>query len=201
MTFVLGLTGSIGMGKSTTAQMFRDLGVPVWDADDTVHRLYGIGGAAVSPIASRIPAAVSAGVVDRDALKAALARDPSLITDLEAIVHPLVAADRSDFVVRHADNPLVVVDVPLLFETGGDASVDATLVVTAPADVQRDRVLSRPGMTEDQFDMLLSRQLPDADKRARADYIIETNTLDQTRADVTALVKTLSGADDARNRS
>ncbi|MEM7722634.1 MAG: dephospho-CoA kinase [Pseudomonadota bacterium] len=201
MTFVLGLTGSIGMGKSTTAQLFRDLGIPVWDADDTVHRLYGIGGAAVSPIADRIPAAVSAGVVDRDALKAALARDPSLITDLETIVHPLVAADRSDFIARHADNPLVVVDVPLLFETGGDASVDATLVVTVPVDVQRDRVLSRPGMTEDQFDMLLSRQLPDADKRARADYIIETNTLDQTRADVTALVKTLSGADDARNRS
>ena len=191
MTLTLGLTGSIGMGKSTTAQMFRDEGVPVWDADASVHRLYAKGGPAVAPIAEAFPAAVSDGAVDRPALSAILRGDPAAMKRLEAIVHPLVAEDRARFLAG-TDAPLVVLDIPLLFETGAEAWLDATLVVTAPAEVQRDRVLARPGMTEAQLDMILARQMPDAEKRARADHVIETRTLDDTRAAVRDLIATLT---------
>ena len=191
MTLTLGLTGSIGMGKSTTAQMFRDEGMPVWDADASVHRLYAKGGPAVAPIAQAFPQAVSDGAVDRPALSAILRGDPAAMKRLEAIVHPLVAEDRARFLAG-TDAPLVVLDIPLLFETGAEGWLDATLVVTAPAEVQRDRVLARPGMTEAQLDMILSRQMPDAEKRARADHVIETRTLDDTRAAVRDLIATLT---------
>ena len=195
MSFRLGLTGSIGMGKSTTAGFFRDFGVPVWDADAAVHRLYAPGGAAVAPIAAICPEAVSKSGVDRTALKAWIARDPSALTRIEAIVHPLVAQDQARFITEHADAPLVVLDIPLLFETGAETWLDAVLVVTAPPEVQRARVLARPGMTEGQFAGMLARQMPDAEKRARADHVIETRTLEQTRAEVQALVRKLGDAD------
>jgi len=199
MTIKLGLTGSIGMGKSTTADMFRDLGVPVWDADETVHRLYAKGGAAVGPMAAAIPDSIENGAVSRDRLKAALKSDPSLLATLEAIVHPLVAVDRADFIQRNADKPLIVLDIPLLFETGSDADFDGVIVVTTDAETQRARVFARPGMTEDLFNQILSRQIPDAEKRRRATYLIETNTLEQTRADVAELVATLTAKDKARD--
>ncbi|MBO6601724.1 MAG: dephospho-CoA kinase [Roseicyclus sp.] len=192
MTFVLGLTGSIGMGKSTTARFFRDLDIPVWDADATVHRLYSKDGAAVSMIAELRPGAVRNGCVDRVHLKAWLAEDPAALSRIEAIVHPLVAADRAQFLEDHAERPLVVLDIPLLFETGADLWVDGVLVVTAAPEVQRARVFERPGMTEDTFNTILSRQMPDAQKRARADYVIETKTLEQTRAAVETLVSQIT---------
>ncbi len=191
MSFVLGLTGSIGMGKSTTAQMFRDLGVPVWDADAAVHRLYSADGAAVGPVGALCPDAVASGSVDRGVLKEWLAQDPSRLAPLEAVVHPLVAADRAAFITE-TDAPLVVLDIPLLLEAG--AQVDAVLVVSAPPDVQRARVLTRAGMTDAQLDLILARQLPDTEKRARADYVIETTDMDSARAQVAALVEKLGGS-------
>lgn len=196
MTFRLGLTGSIGMGKSTTAAMFRELGVPVWDADDTVHRLYAKGGAAVAPVAAILPEAIRDGAVDRDVLRAEMKTDPELLGRLERVVHPLVAADRAQFCRDHGQAPLVVLDIPLLFETGGQAGVDAVLVVTTDPETQRARVMARPGMTEALFDQIVARQVPDAEKRARADHVIETKTLEQTRASVADLVKRLSGGGD-----
>lgn len=190
MTYRLGLTGSIGMGKSTTADMFRALDVPVWDADAAVHRLYQ--GAAVGPVAALCPEAVQQGHIDRAALKAWIARDPSALARLEAVVHPLVSADRARF-IDTADAPLVVLDIPLLFETGAD--VDGVLVVTAPPDVQRARVLARPDMDSAQFDRILARQTPDAEKRARADFVIETLDMDSTRAAVQDIVSKLGGQD------
>lgn len=184
MSFRLGLTGSIGMGKSTTSQMFRDLGHPVWDADAAVHRLYARGGAAVTPLQKVFPGVVADGGVDRDRLKALLAADKTGFARLERIVHPLVAADRADFIHRHRDAAIVVLDVPLLFETGGEAGMDGIAVVSAGADIQRRRVLARPGMTEQNFAMILDRQMPDAEKRARADWVIPTDTLDGARAAV-----------------
>ncbi len=191
--YVLGLTGSIGMGKSTTAGFFRELGVPVWDADAAVHRLYAKGGAAVGAVGALCPDAVRGGAVDRAALKAWIARDASALARLEAVVHPLVAADRAEFVAR-ADAPLIVLDIPLLFETG--AQVDGVLVVTAPPEVQRARVLARAGMDAAQLDTVLARQMPDAEKRARADFVIETRDMDSARAAVQNLVARL-GAKDA----
>jgi len=179
------------MGKSTTAQMFRDHGVPVWDADAAVHRLYAKGGAAVAPVAALCPEAVVDGAVSRDRLKEAIAADPTLLSRLEAVVHPLVAEDRRAFLADHAQAALVVLDIPLLFETG-HAEVDSVLVVTTDPDTQRARVLERGGMTEEMFAHILSRQVPDAEKRARADHVIETNTLEQTRADVADLIETLT---------
>ena len=192
MTHLLGLTGSIGMGKSTTAQMFRDAGVPVWDADAAVHRLYSPGGAAVMPVAAAFPDAVKDGAVSRPALNAILRADPSALKTLEDIVHPLVNADRDAFVANH-EGALIVLDIPLLFETGADKWLDTVLVVSAPADVQVARVLARPGMTQATLDMILSRQLPDAEKRARADVVIETVTLDGTRQAVQDLIADLTG--------
>ena len=190
--FRLGLTGSIGMGKSTTAGFFRDAGVPVWDADAAVHRLYAPGGAAVAPLAAAFPAALRDGGIDRIALKSAIAADTSALARIEGIVHPLVAADRAAFLAA-ATGPLVVLDIPLLFETGAEARMDATLLVTAPPEVQRARVLARPGMTEAQFATILSRQMPDRQKRARADHIIETLGHDAARACVLALIAHITG--------
>lgn len=189
MTYRLGLTGSIGMGKSTTADMFRTLGVPVWDADAAVHRLYA--GPAVGPVGEICPSAVVNGHIDRTALKDWIARDISALGKLEAVVHPLVAADRAAFIAQ-AEAPLVVLDIPLLFETGAD--VDGVLVVTAPPDVQRARVLARKGMDDAQLDRILARQMPDAEKRARADFVIETLDMDSTRVAVQHLVSKLEGA-------
>ena len=188
MSFVLGLTGSIGTGKSTTAAMFRALGVPVWDADATVHALYEPGGKAVAPLAAECPDAIVDGRVDRNRLKDVMRTDPEFLRTLEQIVHPLVAENRAAFLATHQTMPLVVVDIPLLFETGGEAQVDATLVVSVDKTTQRDRVMARPGMTAALFDDILARQMPDAEKRARADYIIETYDLDRTRTEVEALV-------------
>ncbi|RMD92699.1 MAG: dephospho-CoA kinase [Alphaproteobacteria bacterium] len=191
--FRLGLTGSIGMGKSTTAEMFRREGIEVWDADAAVHRLYARGGAAVRHIAALFPQAIVDGAVDRAALRAIIARDPSALEQIEKIVHPLVAQDRQAF-LRSAKGDIVVLDIPLLFETGAERDVDAVAVVTAPPDVQRARVLARPGMTEEQFETILAKQMPDEEKRRRADYIIETTTIDNARAAVRAII------DDIRRR-
>lgn len=190
--FSLGLTGSVGMGKSTTAAMFRESGVPVWDADAAVHRLYAPGGAAVRPLADLCPEALVDGGIDRGALKAWIARDPGALDQIERIVHPRVAADRVKFAAE-TEAGLVVFDIPLLFEKGSEVEMDGTLLVTAPPAVQRARVLARPGMTEAQFQLLLSRQMPDAEKRARATHIVETLTLDQTRAYVQALIDHIRG--------
>lgn len=187
---VLGLTGSVGMGKSTTARMFAEAGCAVWDADAAVHRLYGPGGAAVGPIGQLRPEAVIRGAVSRPALKAWIAEDPMALSQIEGVVHPLVAKDRSTF-LGSTSSDIVVLDIPLLFETGAERETDAVAVVTAPPEVQRDRVMDRPGMTESQFALMLSKQLPDAEKRARADYIIETTSLDAARAAVDAIIKDL----------
>ena len=192
MTHHLGLTGSIGMGKSTTAQMFRDAAVPVWDADASVHTLYAKGGAAVPLLGAVFPDAVIDGAVSRDKLKHIIANFPSDLAKIEHIVHPLVAADRRAFVANH-DAPLLVFDIPLLFETGADSWLSSVLVVTVPPAVQRDRVLARPGMTAQHLDQILQRQMPDAEKRARADHVIETLTLDGTRVAVQELIGKLTG--------
>lgn len=189
---ILGLTGSIGMGKSTTAAMFAAQGVPVWDADAAVHRLYD-GGTAVAPIAVAFPGAVTKNKVDRDALKTALARDSTALKRLEQIVHPLVAADRQSF-LNSTDAALVVLDIPLLFETGYSAQVDKIAVASAPPEVQRTRVLARGTMTEEQFEMIRAKQMPDAEKRARADYVIETLTLEGAEAQVKQIIEELTHA-------
>lgn len=185
--FRLGLTGSIGMGKSTTAGFFRAAGLPVWDADAAVHRLYAPGGAAVAPLAAAFPAAVSEGNVSRETLKQILQADPAELPRLEAIVHPLVAADRAAF-LQSCTADIAVFDIPLLFEKHSETEMDATLLVTAPPALQRARVLARPGMTEAQFALILSRQMPDAEKRARATHIIETLSLRAVEAAVQALI-------------
>ena len=195
-TFRLGLTGSIGMGKSTTAGFFREAGLPVWDADAAVHRLYARGGAAVAPIGALHPQAVHDGAVDRSALRVWIARDETALARIEGVVHPLVAADRAAFVAA-ATADIVVLDIPLLFETGAEAALDATLTVTAPAELQRRRVLARPGMTEAHFAAILAKQMPDAEKRARATHVIETLGLDAVRAAVHALVAYIREGRDA----
>lgn len=190
MTFRLGLTGSIGMGKSTVAGMFAERGHPVWDADAAVHRLYAPGGAAVDPVAALFPTARdAAGGIDRAALRAALRDHPDGLAELEAAVHPLLAADRARFLSENRGRPIVVFDVPLLFETGGEGRMDGTAVVFTSADNQRARVMARPGMTEDHFRSLLSRQMPDAEKRARATWVIPTDTLAGSRAEVDRICK------------
>lgn len=175
--FLIGLTGSIGMGKSTTAKMFAKMDIPVWDADAAVHRLYGLAGAAVRPMAALHPKAVIDGQVDRGILKNWIALDPTALQQIEQIVHPLVAADRQDF-LNHVKGEIVVLDIPLLFETGGETQVDLVVVTSAPSVVQRARVLARPGMTEERFIKILSNQMADSEKRARADFIIPTETLE-----------------------
>ncbi len=183
MTFRLGLTGSIGMGKSTTAQIFADAGCGIWDADAAVHRLYALGGAAVAPIAKVFPQAIVDGVVSRDVLKATIAADPGLLREIEHIVHPLVRADRIEF-LKQTKSEIVVLDIPLLYESGGASQMDAVVVVSAPEEVQRARVLDRGTMTEAQLAQILARQIPDAEKRARADYVIVTDTVEHAAAQV-----------------
>jgi dephospho-CoA kinase len=191
--FILGLTGSIGMGKSAVAAMFQGLGVPVFDADAAVHELQGPGGALLPAIEAAFPGTTGPGGVDRPRLGAAVFGDPEALGRLEAIVHPAVGAMRKDFLERNADRPLIVFDIPLLFEKGGAEEVDADLVVSAPAEVQRARVLNRPGMTPERFAQVLALQLPDAEKRARADYVIDTGAaLEETRAEVARLVEKLA---------
>lgn len=186
---LLGLTGSIGMGKSTVAAMFAEEGVPVFDADAAVHHLQGPGGRVVAAIEAAFPGTTGAGGVDRPALSAAVLGDGHAIRRLEAIVHPAVAEERAAFIAAHADAPVVLLDVPLLFETGGDRAVDAVVVVSAAPDVQRARVLARPGMTPAKLDAILARQMPDAEKRARADHVIATDVpLAETRAAVQRVI-------------
>jgi dephospho-CoA kinase len=193
--FVLGLTGSIGMGKSATSAMFARLGVPVHDADAAVHALYGPGGEAAAAIGAAFPGVLdAAGGVDRARLREAAIDAPERMARLEAIVHPLVRAASRAFLDAHADAPLVVLDIPLLYETGGEARCDAVAVVSAPADVQRARVLARPGMTEAAFAAILARQTPDAEKRARADYVIDTGRgFAVAEAEVARIVAAVTG--------
>ncbi len=191
---VLGLTGSIGMGKSTTAAMFRDAGVPVHDSDETVHRLYS--GIAAPLIEERFPGVVTDGTVDREKLAKAVLGKPEALRDLEKIVHPLVRADADAFVQRHreAGTPVILLDIPLLFETGGENRVDRIVVVSAPAEIQRERVLARPGMTEDKFEAILARQVPDAEKRRRADFIVDSGKSKEAARDaVNDIIRQLAG--------
>ena len=191
---LIGLTGSIGMGKSTTAAMFRDAGVPVYDADAAVHDLYDLGGAAVAPVGEAFPGAVKEGRVDREALRQAVLGDPAALKRLNAIVHPLVGRDRVEFFEKaQAEGAdLLVLDIPLLFETGGHAGVDAVVVASAPAEMQRERVLARPGMTPDRFDAILAQQLADAEKRARAHFVVDTSKgLEPAREQVAQIIAAL----------
>lgn len=191
---VLGLTGSIGMGKSTTARMFADAGVPVHDSDEAVHRLYA--GEAAPLVEAAFPGTVANGVVDRGRLAERVLGDPAAIRKLEAIIHPLVRADADAFLRRHrlADAPLAVLDIPLLFETGGRGRVDKVLVVTAAPDLQRERVLARQGMTEEKFQAILAKQVPDADKRGQADFVVDTGSgMKAAQRAVAAIVAELTG--------
>lgn len=187
MRFKLGLTGSIGMGKSTTAQMFADLGCALWDADAAVHRLYAVGGAAVAPMAAAFPDAITDGAVSRDALRDIISTDPTALPRIEAIVHPLVAQDRAQFIAE-ATADILVFDIPLLFETGGDAAMDATACVYVASDIQQARVMDRGTMTLAQFEAIKAKQMPSAEKCARADYVIKTDTLEHARAQVHDIV-------------
>lgn len=196
MSRILGLTGSIGMGKSTVAAMFRDLGVPVFDADAAVHELQGPGGALLGEIEAAFPGTTGPSGVDRQALGAAVFGDKPALARLESIVHPAVASMRAAFLKKNSQAPLLVFDIPLLFEKGGHEGLDGVAVVSAPALAQRERVLSRPGMTLQKFEQILALQVPDEEKRARADYVIDTGiSLAATRAEVAAIVAALNGAE------
>ncbi len=187
----LALTGSIGMGKSATAQLFREEGVPVYDADASVHALYATGGAAVAQIEAAFPGTTTNGAVDRTKLRARALGDASAMAQLEAIVHPLTAASQRTFRAHaaEANAPLIVLDIPLLYETGGDARTDYVLVVTAPPDMQRARVMARPGMTEETYAAMMARQVSDAEKRARADFVLSTGFgFEYARDSVRALI-------------
>ena len=189
---IIGLTGSIGMGKSAVAAMFADEGVPVFDADATVHDLQKAGGALVLAIESAFPGTTGPDGVDRKALGAAVFGDRDRLTLLESIIHPAVAERRKAFLASHQDTDMILFDIPLLFEKGGQAGVDTVVVVSAPTPVQRERVLARANMTPDKFEHILAHQMDDADKRARADHVIDTGKdINETRADVYALVKML----------
>jgi len=194
---IIGLTGSIGMGKSTTAAMFAEAGAAVWDADAAVHRLYAPGGRAVEPIRALRPEAVKDGRVDREALKAWIRSDPDALARIEAVVHPLVAADRAAF-IENTKADIVVLDIPLLFESGAANEVDTVVVVTAPEEVQRERVLARDRMDSATLETILSNQMPDAEKRARADFVIETVDMEAARAQVRKVIDAVrKGLDDA----
>lgn len=195
MSYLLGLTGGIGMGKSTASDMFRALGHPVWDADAAVHRLYAAGGAAVAPVAKAFPDALVDGAIDRSVLRDILAQDSTALTRLETIVHPLVGEDRANFIVRHSDAPLIVLDIPLLFETRAQNAMDGVAVVSAPPEIQRQRVMARPGMTDQTFGLILSRQMPDSDKRARADWIIPSLTLEGARSAIMDIIAQIMAKD------
>ena len=188
----LALTGSIGMGKSTVAAMFADAGIPTFDADAVVRALQGPGGRLVPRIEERFPGTTRDGAVDRDSLSAAVLGDRDELAALEAIVHPAVHHERTRFIVEHGDSPALLFDIPLLFETGGDEAFDKVIVVSAEPELQRERVLARPGMTGQKFEQILHRQMPDEEKRARADFIVDTSgTLDETRAQVRKILTCL----------
>lgn len=196
MTFVLGLTGSIGMGKSATCRMFRDLGVPVWDADAAVHALYGQGGAAVAPVEEAFPGTAVDGAIDRARLGQVVLGDPAALKRLETIVHPLVRRDEEAFLGSAVAGRarLVLLDIPLLFETGGEGRTDAVAVVTAPAEIQRERVLARPGMTPEKFEAILAKQMPDPEKRTRAHFLVDSGSgFARAERDVAAIVRALAG--------
>lgn len=198
MTVVLGLTGSIGMGKSTVARMFADEGVPVFDADAIVHRLQGPEGALVDEIEAAFPGTTGAEGVDRAALAERVLGERGQLQRLEALIHPAVAREREEFLAAHSEAPLVVLDIPLLFEKGLAATVDKVAVVSSDAEVQRLRTLARPGMTPEKFLRILAYQLPDSDKRARADFVIPTDVaMDETRASVRRIVACLSAPTDS----
>ena len=189
---ILGLTGSIGMGKSTVAAMFEEAGVPVFDADAAVHQLQGTGGRLVAHIESAFPGTTGPGGVNRGKLAQQVLGDAAALARLEAIVHPAVAEMRQEFLQQHRAAPLIVFDIPLLFEKGGGAGLDAVAVVSAPAKLQRERVLARPGMTAEKFEQILRLQMPDAEKRRRADYVIDTGVPhQQTREQVRQLIACL----------
>ena len=192
MSFLLGLTGSIGMGKSTTADMFREAGVPVWDADATVAKLYAKGGAAVAPLSALNMGLIQNDAVDREALKNWVKTDPNALNRLESLIHPLVAADRAKFIDDHAEQSLIVCDIPLLYETGADQWLDAVLVVTTDAQTQKARVMARAGMDPELFDQILVRQMPSSEKTTRADYVIETNSFEGARKAVHDLINDLT---------
>lgn len=193
--FILGLTGSIGMGKSAVAAMLRGLGVPVFDADAAVHDLQGPGGACIEPIERAFPGTTGLEGVDRSKLGAAVFGNPQALKVLEQIVHPEVAELRRTFLADNADAPLIVFDIPLLFEKTGEHGLDAVVVVSAPAAIQRERVLARPGMTAEKFEQILKLQVPDAEKRARADHVIDTGvSLAKTRHAVQHLVHAITAA-------
>lgn len=185
---IIGLTGSIGMGKSTVAEMFERQGVPVFDADAEVRRMQGPAGKLVPAIEAEFPGSTGPDGVKREALGAHVFGDPVALARLEAIVHPAVAARRAEFLIEHGGAPIVVFDIPLLFEKGGHAQVDKVVVVSAPADVQRARVLARPGMTPEKFAHILELQVPDAEKRVRADFVIDTGV---PHAETEAMVQRL----------
>ena len=188
----LALTGSIGMGKSTVAQMFAEAGVPVFDADATVRVLQGAGGKLVPAIEARFPGTTRDGAVDREALSLAVLGDPDELAALEAIVHPAVHHERTRFIVGHGDAPALLFHIPLLFETGGDQAFDKVIVVTTSVERQRERVLDRPGMTPQKFEQILARQLPDEQKRARADLVIDTSgSFEETRRQVDTILACL----------
>lgn len=188
----LAITGSIGMGKSTVAAMFADAGIPVFDADATVRMLQGKGGRLVPKIEAAFPGSTADGKVDRDALSAMVLGDADALKELEAIVHPAVHHERTRFILEHGDAPAMLFDIPLLFETHGEENFDHVIVVSAPAEMQRERVLARPGMTEQKFESILARQMPDAEKRERADFIVDTSgSLDETRAQVDRIISCL----------
>ncbi len=193
MTFVLGLTGSIGMGKSATADLFRRLGIHVHDADASVHALYR--GRAAPLIEKAFPGTVSGGVIDRRKLSEAVLNNPERMKELEGIVHPLVRQEEENFLQKvSAFAPLAVLDIPLLFETGGEKRCDAVLVVTAPAEVQRARVMARPGMSDETFQTILRKQMPDADKRARAHFLVDTGRgFASAEAQVRSILACLAG--------
>ena len=190
--FLLGLTGSIGMGKSTTAKLFAEEGCAVWDADAAVHRLYAEGGAAVAPMGAAFPDAILDGAVSREALKAIIGKDPAALGKIEKIVHPLVGQDRAAF-IDAATSDIVVLDIPLLFETGGNDRVDAVVCVSIDADTQRQRVLDRGTMTPEQFEAIKAKQLPAEEKCARADYVVVTDTIGHARSQVQSVVADIRG--------
>jgi dephospho-CoA kinase len=198
VTVRLGLTGSIGMGKSTVAAMFAEEGVPLFDSDAEVHRLQGPEGALVAEIEARFPGTTGPAGVDRGALAERVLGEREALQNLEALIHPAVGRAREAFLAAHKDAPLVVLDIPLLFETAARADIDKVAVVSAPADVQRARVLARPGMTASRLDRILARQMRDEEKRERADFVIETGTsLDETRRAVRRIVACLTAPRDS----
>lgn len=186
--FLLGLTGSIGMGKSTTAQLFVQEGCALWDADAAVHRLYSTGGAAVAPVRDLFPDAIEENAVSRARLKEIILADPTALKKIEAIVHPLVGQDRAAFIVEAAED-IIVLDIPLIYETGGEGKVDAVACVIIDADTQKERVMARGTMTLEQFEVIRSKQLPADEKAARADYVITTDTIENARRQVQEVVR------------